>query len=83
MYDIRFTKEALQDIKNLSPRLKSKLKKILENRIAEEPHSGKKLLGQLEGFYSVRLTFQDRIVYTIDKETRTVYVHRTRSHYGD
>lgn len=83
MYDIRFTKEALKDIKNLSPRLKSKLKKILENRIAEEPRSGKKLLGQLKGFYSVRLSFQDRILYTIDEETRTVYVHRTRTHYGD
>jgi mRNA interferase RelE/StbE len=83
MYDIRFTKEALKDTKKLTQRLKSNLKDILELQISQDPHSGKKLLGQLKGFYSLRLSFQDRIVYSIDEENQIVYIHRTRTHYGE
>ena len=83
MYEIRLTKEALKDVNKLSPRLKSKLKDILERIISHEPYSGKKLVGQLKGFYSKRLSFQDRIVYTIDEEEKKVYIHRARTHYGD
>jgi Txe/YoeB family toxin of toxin-antitoxin system len=83
MYEIRLTKEALKDVNKLSPRLKSKLKEILERIISHEPYSGKKLVGQLKGFYSKRLSFQDRILYTIDEEKKKVYIHRARTHYGD
>lgn len=83
MYEIRLTKEALKDVNKLSPRLKSKLKDILERIISHEPYSGKKLVGQLKGFYSKRLSFQDRIVYTINEEEKKVYIHRARTHYGD
>ena len=83
MYEIRFTKEALKDVNKLSPRLKSKLKDILERQVSHEPHSGKKLIGQLKDFYSMRLSFQDRIVYSIDDENRKVYVHRAKTHYGE
>ena len=82
-FDIRFTKEAIKDFKKLSPRLRNKLKEICKNTIAVEPRAGKKLVGDLQGFYSMRLSFQDRIVYSIDDESRTVFVHRTRTHYGD
>lgn len=81
-YEIRFTKESLKDVKKLSPGLKAKLKNILENRIKHEPYSGKKLLGQLTGFYSIRLTYKDRIVYSVDEARRIVYIHRTKTHYG-
>jgi mRNA-degrading endonuclease RelE of RelBE toxin-antitoxin system len=81
LYEIRFTKEAFKDIKKLPPRLTSKLKEILINRISVEPHSGKKLVGQLNGFYSVRLSYQDRTVYSIDEENRTIYIHRAKTHY--
>lgn len=83
VYEIRFTKEALKDVKKLTPRLKSKLKDILDRQLKDDPSSGKKLIGQLKGFYSLRLTFQDRIVYSVDEERKIVFVHRTRTHYGD
>ena len=83
LYEIRFTKEAVKDIRKLSPQLNSKLEDILKNLIAEEPHSGKKLVGQLKGFYSIRLSYQDRIVYSIDDESRTIYIHRAKTHYGE
>ena len=83
LYEIRFTKEALKDVKKLTPRLKTKLKDILDRHLCNDPYSEKKLVGQLKGFYSLRLTFQDRIVYSVDEERKTVFVHRTRTHYGD
>jgi mRNA interferase RelE/StbE len=42
-----------------------------------------KLVGDLAGFYSVRLSHQDRIVYTIDEEQNLIYVHRAKTHYGE
>jgi Txe/YoeB family toxin of Txe-Axe toxin-antitoxin module len=48
-----------------------------------DPFSGKKLVGDLDGFYSVRLTYKDRIVYSVDEKSHTVFVHRARTHYGE
>ena len=82
-YVIRFTREAAKDVEKLTPRLKTNLKQILLNKVSQAPYTGKKLVGELDGFYSVRLTYQDRIVYTIHDDTRNVVVHRARAHYGD
>ena len=83
LYEIRLTKEARKDVQKLSPRMKKKLKDILKNKIALEPYTGKKLVGQLKGFYSIRLNYQDRIVYSVNEENRVIYIHRARTHYGD
>ena len=82
-YEIKFTKEAFKDTKKLSPALKKKLKTILVNRIAVEPYTGKKLVGDLKNFYSVRLNYSDRIIYSINEDSHTIFIHRTRTHYGD
>ena len=50
---------------------------ILEKRIEPEPRSGKKLIGDLQDFYSIRLTYKDRIVYSIDEKHKIIYVHWT------
>ena len=82
-YEIRFTKEAKKDVVKLTPKLKKKLKDIITNTIATNPYSGKKLVGDLAGFFSIRLSYKDRIVYTIDEGQRIVYIHRAKTHYGD
>ena len=82
-YEIRLTREAVKDIQRLTPKLKQKLQEILAKSISISPHMGKRLVGDLQGFYSVRLTYKDRIVYTIDEHAKTVFVHRTKTHYGD
>lgn len=82
-YEIRITHRAEKDIKKLSPKLKDKLYDVLTEVIAKNPFEGKKLLGDLEGSYSYRLTYQDRIVYSIDTKKRIVYIERARTHYGD
>jgi len=82
-YAIRFTKEAVKDVAQLPPRLKDKLKVVLLQQVAADPRCGKRLVGDLAGFYSLRLTYKDRLVYSIDEDARTVFVHRARTHYGD
>ncbi len=82
-YQIKFTKRAQKDIEKLSPKLKSKLKDILRFKIAVEPETGKPLKGLLKGYYSVRLSLQDRIVYKIENGECLVVIIRAKMHYGE
>jgi Txe/YoeB family toxin of toxin-antitoxin system len=80
-YRIEISKRAVKDIETLTPKLKKKLLDILVNRVAVNPFDGKRLVGDLKGKWSVRLTLKDRIVYAIDEENGIVYVLRARTHY--
>ena len=80
-FKVLITRRAEKDIRKLHPRTRGKLAEILRNRIAMDPLSGKKLLGELSGCWSVRLNIRDRIVYRVDLATRTVYILRARTHY--
>lgn len=82
-YQIELTKQAQKDIAKLTPKLKTKLKDILRNKIAIVPQSGKPLVGDLIGYYSVRLSFQDRIVYRIENDRCVIVIVRAKSHYGE
>jgi mRNA interferase RelE/StbE len=82
-YAIRFTKEAAKDVDKLPPRLKEKLKVVLREQVAPNPLCGKRLIGDLAGFFSLRLSYKDRLVYSVDDDSRTVFVHRAGTHYGD
>ena len=82
-YEVRITKQALKDIETYSFKTKKKLKDIINQVLASTPYEGKKLLGKLEGNYSLRLNYRDRIVCSIDEENKVVYVKRARIHYGD
>ncbi len=80
---IRFTRTAAKDVSELTPRLRRKLKEILTEVVSRDPYEGKKLIGDLRGSYSYRLTFRDRIVYSIDEENKTIYIERAKTHYGE
>jgi Txe/YoeB family toxin of Txe-Axe toxin-antitoxin module len=82
-YEIRFTREAQKDFDKLTPTLRERLREILLNTIVLNPYAGKRLVGDLDGFYSFRLTYKDRIVYSIDKDAGRIIIHRTRTHYGE
>jgi mRNA interferase RelE/StbE len=82
-WEVRFTKQARKDVEKFSPKLREKLRDILVEVLSKEPYAGKQLLGELEGSYSYRLTFQDRIVYSLDEKRRILYVERARTHYGN
>jgi addiction module RelE/StbE family toxin len=80
VYEVRFTKEAKKDVDKLTPKLKKKLKSIIQDTLSISPYSGKKLVGDLTGFYSIRLSYQDRILYTINDEQKLIYIHRAKTH---
>jgi len=80
-FSLQITRRAQKDIATLNPKLKKKLHEILVNRITVNPFDGKKLVGDLRGCWSVRLTLKDRVVYSIDEEKHIVYILRARTHY--
>ena len=80
-FQILITRLAQKEIATLTPKLKKKLREIVVNRIAVNPFDGKKLVGDLRGCWSVRLTLKDRVVYSIDEEKQIVYILRARTHY--
>ena len=82
-YEVRITHRAEKDIQKLTPKLKEKLYEILTEVLAVSPFEGKKLMGDLTGSYSYRLTYQDRIVYSIDAKKKIIFIERARTHYGD
>lgn len=83
VYEIWFTRRAEKDVKKLTPQLRRKLYEILTEVIARDPFQGKKLVGDLMGSYSHRLTYKDRIVYGVDVKNRVIYVERAATHYGE
>lgn len=82
-YEIQFTHRAEKDVKKLTPQLRRKLHEILTEVIAHDPFQGKKLVGDLAGSYSYRLTYKDRIVYSMDAKSRVIYIERAATHYGE
>ena len=82
-YEIRITRQARKDVKTFAPKLRLKLRDILVHAFAKDPYQGKRLLGDLAGSYSLRLTLKDRIVYSVDEDAKIVYIERARTHYGD
>ena len=85
MRTVKFEKETLRELTEWFDKDVKTGKKIL--KIIEEtkrnPYEGKKLQGDLAGFYSLRLTYQDRIIYHVEELEHCVYIHRVKTHYGD
>lgn len=82
-YEIRFARRAEKDVKKLTPQLRRKLYEILTEIIAVDPFQGKRLVGDLAGSWSYRLTYKDRIVYAVDSKNKIVYIERAATHYGE
>jgi len=80
-----FTKQAQKDAKKITQTgLKptaSRLLKILEEDPYRNPPPYEKLVGDLSGAYSRRITIQHRLVYQILDDVKTVKVVRMWTHY--
>jgi Txe/YoeB family toxin of toxin-antitoxin system len=83
MYEVIFTKQAKKDIDKLTSKNKEKLKNIILNIIKINPFEGKRLIGELKGYYSLRLNIKDRIVYKIDEKNKIVYIMMCKTHYSE
>jgi len=84
-WQIVYTKQAQKDARKLSASgLRSKAELHLEilrvNPFQTSPHF-EKLVGDLEGAYSLRINIQHRLVYQVIKELQTVKIIRMWTHY--
>ena len=80
-----YTKHAVKDAKKLAQsNLKSKAEELLEI-LRQDPYKTppryEKLLGDLSGAYSRRISIQHRLVYQVLEQERVVKVLRMWSHY--
>ena len=82
-YEIEFAKFAAKEFKKHTPKLQKKIKDICQSTLKNTPEKGKKLVGDLSGLYSLRITRKDRIVYEIDNKNKIVFILSVKTHYGD
>ena len=80
-----YTKQAQKDAKKiatvgLKPKAE-KLLQILSENPFQTPPPFEKLIGDLSGAYSRRITIQHRLVYQVLEDIRTVKVIRMWTHY--
>ena len=83
MFEILITKQAKKDIEKLTLKNKQKVKDLILNVLIKNPYSGKKLIGDLKGYYSIRLNIKDRIVYKIDEKNKIIYIMMCKTHYQE
>jgi len=82
---IVYTRQAQKDAKKIAGAgLKPKAEKLLEvpsKNLFQTPPPFEKLIGDLSGAYSRRITIQHRLVYQVLEEIKTVKVIRMWTHY--
>lgn len=80
-----FTKQAQKDSKKIAQTglqpAASRLLKILEEDPCRNPPPYEKLVGDLSGAYSKRISIQHRLVYQILDDVKTAKVVRMWTHY--
>lgn len=85
MYNIVYTKKAVNDITKLkSAKLDNKAKtliSIIKRNPYENPPPYEKLQGDLKGAYSRRINIKHRLVYEIVEEQNTVKIISMWTHY--
>ncbi len=72
MYQVLLKKSAQKDLEKVDKRYKPRIIKALLN-LRGDPLLGKPLVGELNGFYSLRV-WPYRIIYTIYKNDLVVFV---------
>lgn len=69
-YTAIFLRVFLRRFRNLHPKLRSQVRRRVQE-LAENPYSGLRLVGELEGFWKDRVG-KYRIIYKIDETTKQV-----------
>jgi Txe/YoeB family toxin of toxin-antitoxin system len=85
MWTLYYTRQAQKDAKKITGTgLKEQaqtLLDILEKNPFQNPPAYEKLVGDLSGAYSRRITIQHRLVYQVYKKEKTVKIIRLWTHY--
>ena len=84
-WHLYYTRQAQKDAKKLSAAgLRGKAQKlldILQKNPFQNPPPYEKLMGDLSGTYSRRISIQHRLVYQVLKEEKAVKIIRMWTHY--
>ncbi len=72
-YKLKYTPEALQGIAKLPQNLKEIAEHVLLN-LAENPASGKRLMGEMKGICSIRVTRRYRMLYLIKHAEKEIII---------
>jgi mRNA interferase RelE/StbE len=72
MYNVVLSRDAARTLEKATPAMRRRLIAAFE-RLKARPHSGKKLRGELEGLFSLRIGGM-RAVYGVDVEKKAVVV---------
>ena len=85
MWQVVFTRQAVKDSKKIKEaNLKDKVQELLDI-LSENPFKNpppyEKLVGDLTGAYSRRITIQHRLVYEVFADKKMVRVLRMWTHY--
>jgi len=85
MWEIVYSRQAVKDSKKIiESRLENRVKKlisVLENDPFQTPPPYEKLIGDLSGAYSRRITIQHRLVYQVFIEEKIIRILRMWTHY--
>jgi len=75
MYQLYFHKLVLsKDFKNIPPKDREHIIKIINKRLKKDPESyGKPLRKELKGYFRLRIDYY-RVIYRIEKEKVTVFI---------
>jgi len=73
MYDVVLSRQAARTLERLTPAMRARIIKALE-RVRPDPLRGKKLRGELEGLFSLRIG-EMRAVYEVDPDEMLMVVH--------
>lgn len=85
MYTVIFSRQAEKDKKllkaaNLEEKARSLLNLLMEDPFRNPPPY-EAPVGQLKGFYSRRINYKHRLVYTVNENEQYVHVLRMWTHY--
>ena len=73
MYDVLLSRGAARTLERMTPGTRARILRALE-KAQDDPLRAKRLRGELEGLFSLRIG-QVRIVYEVDPEERLIVIH--------
>ena len=76
-YTLQIDDKVLKDLKKIDKTWQKRILSKIKSVLTEDPHSGKKLVGDLSSFYRLRVG-DYRIIYAIIEETVVVEVIKIR-----
>lgn len=85
--NLEFSKVALADLKFWKSANRKTAQRVSDMliEICNNPYSGRgkpeQLSGNLSGYWSRRINSKDRIIYSVDEESKVIFVLSLRKHY--